>query len=187
MRRFLLATCLSLAVVVMATPCHAEELWDYHLRGSDEGLAAGALPPPGFYFINDWSFAPSFKLYDDDGHAISQIKAFGFVDVPILLWSTGLKFLCADWAIGIAQPIVYTNFRVGTTTGGTITTGAEWGAYNTLLVPFALSWTLPCNFHVLAALQIGVNDGTSSPGDSLLPLPKRQPPLAWAGFSINRN
>ena len=42
MKKLLLAMCLCMAVVMVVAPAYAEELWDYHLRGVDEGLAAGA-------------------------------------------------------------------------------------------------------------------------------------------------
>jgi len=45
----------------------ATELWDPHLRGVNEGLAAGALPPQGLYFIND-SYFLSFEGRNDKGN-----------------------------------------------------------------------------------------------------------------------
>ena len=111
MKKLLLTMCVCMAVVMVVAPAYAEELWDWHLRGVDEGLAAGALPPQGFYFVNDSYFAPSFKVHADNGSTISTEKLAGYVDVPILLWATGLKFLCADYAVAVAQPFDYTNLR----------------------------------------------------------------------------
>lgn len=184
--------CLTLAVVMMVTPAQSEELWDYHLRGVDEGLAAGALPPAGFYFINDFYFVPSFKRYGAfDGpttiggitanlgpfnasEAASNVKLNGYVDVPILVWSTGCKFLGADVGMAIAQPFDWTNTRVSnqasvnTLLQGTNAwdTGDQWGTYNTIVVPAILAWKW-CDFRIKAAMQFGMNDGTTSPGDSL--------------------
>jgi len=180
MKKFLMVLCLSLVAVMMVTPASAEELWDYHLRGVDEGLAAGALPPAGFYFINDMYFAPSFKLYgatDPDGiykssEANSNIKLAGYIDVPILLWSSGCKFLGGDYGAAIAQPIAFTALRVNTgpneALGGANAweTGNQWGAYNTIIIPAILSWKL-CDFRIKGAMQFGLNDGTTSPGDSV--------------------
>ena len=60
MKKFILAMCIPVAVVMLVTPVFAMELWDPHLRGANEGLAAGALPPPGVYFINSSYFAPRY-------------------------------------------------------------------------------------------------------------------------------
>jgi len=177
MKKFLMVLCLSLVAVMMVTPASAEELWDYHLRGVDEGLAAGALPPAGFYFINDMYFAPSFKLYGaydtvngvpvyKSSEANSNIKLAGFIDVPILVWSSGCKFLGADYGAAIAQPIAFTSLRAIDESTGLAANGNQWGAYNTIIIPAILSWKL-CDFRVKGAMQFGLNDGTSSPGDSL--------------------
>ena len=63
MKKIILAMCLSMAVVMVVTPAFAEELWDYHLRGVDEGLAAGAVPPPGFYFIHELLFFADLTFF----------------------------------------------------------------------------------------------------------------------------
>ena len=114
MKKFLLALAVSMAVVMLVAPAFATELWDPHLRGVDEGLAAGALPPPGVYFINDFYLAPNYFIYGNDGHVKANEKLFAYVDVPILLWVPGCKFLGADYAMAIAQPFDYTNLRMQT-------------------------------------------------------------------------
>jgi len=181
MKKLLLALCLVMAVVTVVTPAFAEELWDFHLRGVNEGLAAGAVPPAGFYFINDFYWAPSYKLYGatvngsyNSSVANSNIKLAGYVDVPVLLWSSGINLCGASYAAAILQPFDFTNLRVNTTEfTNTLTqgfnsweSGNQWGAYNTTIVPVILSWKL-CDFRVKGALEFGLNDGTTSPGNSL--------------------
>jgi len=173
MKRFFLAMCVSMAMVITVAPAYAMELWPPHLPGVDEGLAAGALPPAGFYFINDSYFATDFKAYDYKGNAAAQTKLTGsYVDVPILIWSTGCKFLNADYAMGIAQPFDQTTLRAGTSSIGPLgyesaVTGAQWGTFNTVLIPLALSWKIPCDFRVKFAFAIGVDDAWTSVNDSL--------------------
>jgi len=184
MKKFLMVLCLSLAAVMMVTPASAEELYDFHLRGVDEGLAAGALPPAGFYFINNMYFAPSWKAYgatDANGvfnqsEAQSNVKLMGFIDAPVLLWSSGCTFLGASFGMAVAQPFDFSSFRVNLTGlglagnnifgGNNWDSGNQWGAYNTILVPAILSWKV-CDFRIKAAMSFGLNDGTSSTGDSL--------------------
>jgi hypothetical protein len=170
MKKLLLAMCLSMAVVMVVAPAYATELWDWHLRGTDEGLASGALPPQGFYFINDSVFVPTYHAFNDLGHSITNVELFAYVDIPILLWSTGLKFLCADYAVAVAQPFDYTNLRIqnqGASIGvpglNQWNGGAQWGAYNTVIVPIILSWKLPCDFRVKGEFAVSFDDGTTSP------------------------
>jgi hypothetical protein len=172
MKKLLLAMCLCMAVVMVVAPAYAEELWDYHLRGVDEGLAAGALPPQGFYFIHDSYFAPTYHGFDDKGHSQTTTQLFGYVDVPILVWATGLKFLCADYAVALAQPFDYTNLRLQNQGGATGVPGlnqwnggSQFGAFNTILVPVILGWKLPCDFRVKFAFAVGFDDATTSPAN----------------------
>ena len=167
MKKIILAICVSVAVVMMVTPVFANELWDPHLRGVDEGLAAGALPPPGFYFINTEYFMPGLSLYGTGTGETASTKVHGtnlfvFVDSPVLLWATGYKFLCADYAMAIAQPIVYTNVNVLGTKVQAQAEGSNWGTFNTVLVPYILSWKLPCDFYIKTGLAIGLNDGSTT-------------------------
>jgi hypothetical protein len=178
MKKYLLVLCLSMAALMMVTPAYSEELWDFHLRGVDEGLAAGALPPPGFYFINDlwmsnftWHGVWDTPTHFSAGEAASNIKlTSSVVDVPILIWVPGCKIFGADYGAAIAQPFDTTNLRVNTSnTSGPVPqdwlSGAQWGTYNTIVIPFLLSWKL-CDFRVKAAMQFGMNDGWNSPGNS---------------------
>jgi len=170
MKKLLLAMCVCMAAVMVVAPAYAIELWDWHLRGTDEGLAAGALPPQGFYFVNNSVFVPTYHAFDDLGHAETNVHLNAYVDIPVLLWSTGLKFLCADYAVAIAQPFDYTNLRIqtgGPTVGvpglNTYEGGAQFGAYNTILVPIILSWKLPYDFRIKGAFAVSFDDGTTSP------------------------
>jgi len=155
--------CLSMAVLMMVTPAFAEELWDFHLRGVDEGLAAGALPPPGFYFINDFWFAPSFHGYgvwDAPGvtnpnmntpaaklsfnqSEANNARLFAYVDVPILVWVPGCTLFGAAYGAGIAQPFDFTALKVnlGASAGG-LPNQQSHGAWNGVPGAFSLNdWT----------------------------------------------
>jgi hypothetical protein len=147
------------AFALSAGSVRAEELWNPHLRGLDEGLAAGALPPEGFYMIND-SYFGQWKDYNGSGNGMPH-KLDVFVDAPILLWSTGLKFLGADYAVAVAQPFDYTStFANSVPSAG----NGHIGSFNTILVPGMLSWALPYDFHVKTSLAVALDDASSSSG-----------------------
>jgi hypothetical protein len=186
MKKLLLALFVVAAAAVLAAPAFATETWDPHLRGINEGLAAGALPPPGVYFINNSQFAPAYHQYGNlfnasvlaggghigtspSGQVNRNTCLFAFVEVPILLWVPGCKFLGADYAMAIVQPFDFTSLRVKAPTYpgiplGTAVTGAQWGMFNTVLVPYDLSWKLPCDFFIKTGLGIALNDPTNSAG-----------------------
>jgi hypothetical protein len=163
MKKCFMAVCVCLAIFTMVGSAFAEELWDWHLRGADEGLAYGAVPPPGLYFINDFFWTGNWNQYDNAGNHTGA-KINGYVDVPILLWNPGLcPILGATYAAAIAQPFDSSTLR------GPFgdASGTQWGVYQTILVPFILSWEIPCNLHVAASFSVGLNDGTTNPGDSV--------------------
>ncbi|MDR3424898.1 MAG: transporter [Alphaproteobacteria bacterium] len=146
---------LAATIVLGAGSAFAEELWNPALRGVDEGLAAGALPPQGVYAINDL-YMGQWKYYNGSGNA-NGTKLDVAVDVPILLWNPGIKILGADYAVAIAQPFDYTNVYSNATSG----TG-HTGTFNTVVVPGMLSWALPMDFHVKTGLTVFVDDASSS-------------------------
>lgn len=63
-----------------------------------EAFLAGAIPPPGFYFINYAYYYGANDMYDDRGH---KIDAFDDItvkaDVLRFLWISKKKFLGADY------------------------------------------------------------------------------------------
>ncbi len=182
MKKFIMALFVIAAAMMAVSPVFATELWDEHLRGLDEGLAAGALPPPGLYFVNDEHIAVSDHFAGTlaggngingaflapSGHLDTNFKLFAYVEVPVLLWVPGgCKFLCADYAMAIAQPFDYMNLRLQSATPNpphTFIGNANWGTFNTVLVPYILSWKLPCDLHLGTGLGISLQDAMSSPG-----------------------
>ncbi len=161
MKKFLMVLCISVAVVAIVTPAMALELWDLELRGATEGGAAGALPPPGFYFINTQFMLPNLTEYDNGGTKLGG-KLFIFIENPALLWVTGCKFLCADYGMALSQGILFTSLEGA---------GQNWGTFNTHFTPYILSWKLPCDFHVKTALTIGFNDGSSNNSNTPYAIP----------------
>ncbi len=157
MKKITYTALVALTAAFTSGTARAEELWNPHLRGVNEGLAAAALPPQGVYFVDNAYFL-SFKSYNGSGQSTGA-RLDGFVDVPILLWNPGIKVLGADFAAAIAQPFDYTNV---TTPGGGGGNG-HWGSFNTILVPGELSWALPHDVHVKADLAVYLNDASSSP------------------------
>jgi hypothetical protein len=146
---------------LILVPAEAAELWDPHLRGVDEGLVAGATPPPGVYGVLD-NYWATFVQRDAGGNRTGA-KLDALVEVPVVLWQTGYQVFGADLSVAMAQPFDYTNLRVPGTPD--LSDNAHWGTYNTLLVPIQLSWALPNDFHVSGNLTVYIDDASSAPGN----------------------
>lgn len=157
----LLASVAVLGILSVAQSAQAMELWDPHLRGSDEGMAAGAALPPGVYGVmhNYWA---AYDQFGPGGHKTGN-KLDVLVEVPVVLWQTGYQIFGADLSMAVAQPFDYTNFKSPNT--ASLSDNAHWGTFNTIFIPFQLSWTLPENFHVATNLTVYADDATSSPAD----------------------
>jgi hypothetical protein len=127
---------------------------DPHEPGVSNGVAGGALPPSGFYFINTLSYQDG-SLRDGNGNptTISRINVTDWIEIPAITWVTPWHFLGASYAVAIAQPLV----TLATTTNGG--TENRSGVFNTVLNPAILSWTLPAGFFVSASLPIYLQDG----------------------------
>ena len=147
-------TLAAMGFALAAGQAGASELWNQHLRGSDTGGAAGALPPQGVYFVDD-NYYGAFS-YHNDTSKTSQLKLDVFVNVPILLWSTGYKILGGDFAVAAAQPFDYTNLNYAANSD-------HWGTFNTVLVPAILSWSLPYNLKIKGQFAVALDDASSSP------------------------
>lgn len=156
---------LALLGVTGAALCHsafAMELWDPHVRATDVGQYSGMLPPKGVYFVDNNLYL-KFRQYNASGNSVSGTNLTGYVNVPILLWATGLKVLGGSYAVGIAQPFDYTSFQPlnsGSSGSGNL------GFYNTVLVPGIISWDLHPLF-VSTGLSVYLPDGSNNKADLL--------------------
>ncbi len=146
--------CIALAIFV--APAYAEELWFPHLRGGNEGLAAGSLPPEGVYFINNTYYSDTV-WYNDNGNR-TKTKIGVFVECPFLLWSTGLNVLGANYGIGLGEPVDWTSLKGGL---------SNWGLGNTIIQPLILSWKLS-DFRVKTILGAYIPDAGTYPGETSL-------------------
>jgi len=159
MKKTTFAAAAAMGVVLAASQVSAEELWSPHLPGIDIGLAAGALPPQGVYFVENAYYTPGLTVRPkNSGSGLSDYKLTALVDVPILLWNPGFKILGADYAVAIAQP--FDNTQVSSP--GTSGSSAHLGTFNTVVVPAILSWSLPYDFHVKPSFAVFLDDASSS-------------------------
>jgi len=145
----------AVGMIASAGQAFAAENWTTRLPGVSEGLAAGAVPPAGVYFVNETLFTPT-HLYKP-GDVKTGVHLDAFVDVPILEWAPGVKLLGADYAALVALPFDHVSTTLG---GANLGTGS--GLYDSLVVPAILSWSLPADIHVATQLGVWTPDGTNN-------------------------
>lgn len=151
----LLAAGIAMGALFAASCATAEELWDPHRAGFDEGAEAGAPLPEGFYgTVNQWY--GTLDSYDNSGHRTGY-KVDALFVVPALIWQSGFKILGGDYSAAVVVPFDYTNIF-----GGARLASNGHGLYNTMLTPGQLAWRLPDNFYVKAGLTINIPDATNS-------------------------
>jgi hypothetical protein len=153
------ATGLALSLAFMVAPAHATELWDPQLRGVDEGMLSAANPPPGVYGILN-SYFMYYTKYDNNGHP-TNLKMNGVIEAPVVVWSTGVQVLGADYAVFVAQPFDYVNVKMADVPA--LSNNAHLGNYNSVISPAQLSWALPGGFFAKAGVSVYLDDGSSSP------------------------
>lgn len=155
--RKLLSAVVMAGAATFAGQAWAEQLWDPYLRGVNEGLAAGALPPQGVYFVLD-NYLAEYNLYSPGNKQAPNTGLTAFVGVPIVLWSTGVKILGADFAVAVAQPFDYTSVNSGY---GHPPGQGNWGTFNTILVPGQLAWTFG-DYHIKTGLEVYLPTASST-------------------------
>jgi len=120
-----------------------------------EDFFAGALPPPGFHFINYMAYYGADDLKDADGdhqrNPLGQkldFKARVFADCLRGIYVSDIKILGADLAWHVIVPVVYRDVEIK---------GAfdedEFGLGDIYFSPFVLGWHGEL-FHFIAGLDI---------------------------------
>lgn len=153
-RRLTCGVALALAATFAAGTAHAEEGVTPLQPGITTGIPVAALPPPGLYLSLDFANITAGHL--DIGGNNLPIKLNFPMMIPLLTWVPGNKVLGANYAAGISQP--YGWIKVNATgVGGPRTTGT--GPFNTVVMPYILSWNVGHGWFVGTSMTVYVPDG----------------------------
>jgi hypothetical protein len=127
---------------------------DPHLPGISDGVPAGALPPPGFYFVNTTAYTDG-SLNDGNGNptTAAHVDATAWIEIPGLTWVSPFHIFGAQYGAAIAQPVVT---EAATTNGATVN---RTGLFNLVLVPAILSWHLPAGFFASVSFVVYPDEG----------------------------
>jgi hypothetical protein len=148
----------SIAGAVLADRVSAHEPGDFsqYFRGVTIGDAFGAAPPAGVYFENVTLYAPGAS-----GHGqVGAFNASATSEIPIVVWSTGWKFLDAAVVMAIAKPYFEVDVWSSTAVGppSAATHYPAW--HNTYIDPLTLSWNFNNGWFASVSLAFWVPDGS---------------------------
>jgi hypothetical protein len=127
-----------LALVVLPVSIFAGE--SSAILGTEDYFA-GALPPPGFHFINYLAYYYADELRDENGDKDSMLdfKAHVAADVLRGIYVSDVKILGADLGWHVVVPLVYKDMKLGM--GGlTLFDESRASVGDIYFSPFLLGW-----------------------------------------------
>ncbi len=143
--------------------------------GGNEDFMMGALPPPGFYYLNYFLYVHSGDFSDvrlpqgtpGAGSKISSLtngvapdfKMNVVANVFRFIYVTPVKILGADWGMHAILPILNVDARLRLHNGPTLFDESDAGLGDITIDPIILGWHFGKNFHLTTGLDIGVPTG----------------------------
>jgi hypothetical protein len=127
---------------------------------------AGALPPPGNYFINYLGYYQG-DYRDNDGHKVPGLNVSATFDALRFIHVTNQKIFGGDWAVHAIVPLV--SQRMHTPFPG-IGNGSVFGLGDIVIDPLIIGWHFPPDWHLTVGIDIYLPTGKyskSNPTDSI--------------------
>jgi hypothetical protein len=156
---------LAVPALLAGTPVLAKEGPDQYPNGS-ENFMAGALPPPGNYFINYLGYYQG-DYRDNDGHKVPGLNVSATFDALRFIHVTNQKIFGGDWAVHAIVPLV--SQRMHTPFPG-IGNGSVFGLGDIVIDPLIIGWHFPPDWHLTVGVDIYLPTGKyskSNPTDSI--------------------
>ncbi|MBS0512219.1 MAG: transporter [Proteobacteria bacterium] len=150
---------LAMSLAMLATsPIHAKEGGDQYPNGAENWLA-GAVPPPGNYFINYFGYYGG-KLRDGDGDKVKGASVGAWFDALRFVHTSDFQILGGNWGWHTIVPLVHQTLDLGGPSRSTAALG------DITVSPFILSWHRK-NWHWAVALDVNLPTGKYESGDPL--------------------
>ena len=119
-----------------------------------ENFMAGALPPPGNYFIN-YLIHYQGDLQDNDGNELPvDVKATA--NALRYIYVSNYKLFGGDWGMHAIVPLVYQKFN---TPDPTLDNDWVFGLGDITLDPIIIGWHFPPDWHITVGLDIYLPTG----------------------------
>ena len=123
-----------------------------------EDFMSGAIPPPGFYFINYFLYYHADEFNNKHGDNVDKDFDLDVVANTFrFIYITKQKIFGANWGVHMFVPIVYQD--VTATTPGGVKSDTQTGLGDIIVDPFILSWHFSKNFHLATGIDIYMPTG----------------------------
>ncbi|MDD3327969.1 MAG: transporter [Zoogloea sp.] len=146
-----------------AGAAQAKEGGDQYPNGA-ENWYAGALPPPGTYFINYFGHYGG-KLQDDKGNNAlpggKEARVDATFDALRIVHITNTKILGANWGVHAILPVVNQSINISPLGGR----ASKFGIGDITINPIVLSWHHSPELHTALALDINLPTGSYDKND----------------------
>lgn len=123
-----------------------------------ECFMAGAVPPPGTYFLNYFMFYTADKFKIKDGPDVPHFDVKATADILRLIHVTKHQILGGFWGMHVFLPFVNVDL---TTPGGSDT---KFGIGDIIIDPFILSWHSK-NWHFATGVDVYIPTGAYDKDD----------------------
>jgi hypothetical protein len=154
-----LAQGLALALAALPLAVSASEGGKSAYVNGAEGFMAGAVPPPGNYFLNYVVNYNADKFNDGSGNnMIPGFKLNIWADVLRFLKVTEHQILGGNWGWHVFVPLVHVDVTVPPPVGPG--DGSKGSIGDVLFSPFIVSWHHSKNLHSVAAFDIYTPTGS---------------------------
>lgn len=156
---------LALPVLLVGSSAMAKEGPDQYPNGA-ENFLAGALPPPGNYFINYLGYYQG-DYRDNSGDKVSGLKVNATFNALRYVFVSNYKLFGGDWGMHAIVPFVYQNMD---TPFPTIGNGSVFGLGDITIDPIIIGWHFPPDWHITVGLDINLPTGkysSTDPTDSI--------------------
>ena len=154
---FLVLTISSLFVLTSVNVYATEGGGGAYPNGAEDFMS-GAIPPPGFYFINYFLYYHADEFKGNNGYSgIPDFDLDVVANTFRFIYITKQKIFGANWGVHMFVPIVYQDVSVGTPFG--IISDTQTGLGDIIVDPFILSWHFSKNFHLATGVDIYMPTG----------------------------
>lgn len=155
-RRIVFLLLLVGAVCMFGAGASATELGGGCYPNGAEDFMAGALPPPGTYFVNYMTYYAANKFRSSLMPPDFKVEAFA--NVFRLVHVTPQTVLGGSWAMHVFLPVAYVDVRAGGASDN------KMGVGDIIVDPFILGWHSK-NWHTTVGLDIYLPTGAYSVTD----------------------
>lgn len=125
-----------------------------------EGFMAGAVPPPGFYYLNYLTNYSADALMDNDGNKVGDFKLNATANVSRVIYTSPYTIFGGYWGAQILVPIVTLDARLSINPGpGRIFDDSDTGLGDIVIDPFLVSWHSK-NWHQAIGMDIILPTGS---------------------------